>query len=70
MRRNLTLVGKMGIVLALIGFVMLLYYLIAIFATVGTIIPPSSIIIVAMLLGVAGMLMNIRNRQAKQTPSS
>jgi hypothetical protein len=69
MRRNLTLVGKMGIVLAIIGFAIVLYSLIAIFANASTIIPSSWLLSIALFLGAAGILMNQGNRQTKQTPS-
>ena len=69
MRRNLTLVGKMGIVLAIIGFAIALFSLIAIFANANTIVHSSGLLSIALLLGVAGILMNQRNRQAKQNPS-
>jgi hypothetical protein len=71
MRRNLTLVGKMGIIISAISAAILLYYLIVIFATANTLKPPSWLLTVAFfLIAIAGILLAIQTgRKAKQTPS-
>ena len=59
----------MGIVLAIIGFAIALFSLIAIFANANTIVHSSWLLSIALFLGAAGILMNQGNRQTKQNPA-
>lgn len=59
----------MGIIVAAIGMAILHYYEIMIFATANTIRPPSWLLPVGFLIGLAGILLINQGNKQRQNPS-